>query len=135
MPLFVPASSKIHSTLLHLVDLILPECNLLIDHLPFFNKSSNMQKWFEKRMRTISDDVPLQQNSLSALQKVLSKLSNSIPEPDILYSADGERIELSWKHVGLFIRPEYVVMFRPKSEQWTFLLDDDQLAIVINRLI
>lgn len=60
----------------------------------------------------------------------------NIPEPDILYSADGQRVELSWKTVGLFIRPEYVVIFRPKLTEYKFLpnVDDDKLGIVFNKL-
>jgi hypothetical protein len=116
---------------LHCVD-----CPLL--NPPFFlPESDHAAPWFQKRLNTISDDVPLQESSRAALHRVLLtllKYSKSVPEPDVLYSADGERVELSWRNVGLFVRPEYVVMFRPKldpSEQWKFLpnVDDDRLAI------
>lgn len=99
-----------------------------------------VEEWLERRLNTAFDDVPISQSSHDALNRVLSVLSKrleKIPEPDILYSSDGERIEISWQTVGLFIRPEYVVVFRPKLHEYKFLhnVDDEKLALIFQNLI
>jgi hypothetical protein len=70
--------------------------------------------WLQRRMQTICDDVPVSDASLVALFRVLEALQRgalskrALPEPGILYSAGGDRVELSWPSVGLFIRPDDV---------------------------
>jgi hypothetical protein len=95
--------------------------------------------WLRRRLETIcDDDVTVSHASIAALFHVLRALergappNRTLPEPGILYSASGNRMELSWARVGLFIRPDHVVMFRPKpkeGEKWDFDLPSEADAL------